>query len=211
MIVTIDEHPLLNDAIARLRYVETKKREFGEASEIVFKFLVFEVTKSLRIKEVSIKTPVGSAKSSIIDDSHRIVLVPILRSGVAMLPAFQKWIPNCDVGFIGQERDEETAKPREYYFKPPPIHPEDSVLILDPMIATGGSAVATIQALLKKGVEKKQLPIADVIAAPDGLNLLEKMFSEINVTVATIDEKLNGQNFIVPGLGDFGDRYYGTE
>lgn len=211
VIKEIDEHPLLDDAIGRLRYSGTEKWEFREASEIVFKFLVFEITKSLKIRETAIKTPVGHIKSKTIDISCRTVLIPILRSGAAMLPAFQKWIPNCDVGFIGQERNEETAKPREYYSNIPLIYPEDSVLILDPMIATGGSVIATISALLEKGVEEKQIQIVAVIGAPEGLELLGKTFPEISVTVATIDEKLNDQKFIVPGLGDFGDRYYGTE
>lgn len=211
VIKELNRHPILEDAMGRLRNRNTGTQEFRTAANTVFEFLAFEVTKLFPVREIRIETPVGNTTTEMLDNSCRTILVPILRSGITMLPVFQRWIPNCDIGFIGQRRDEITARPEEYYFNIPPISRENSVLILDPMIATGGSAAATIQALLEEGAEEKQMHIVAVIAAPEGLDLLKETFPEIEITVATIDKKLNDQKFIVPGLGDFGDRYNGTE
>jgi len=207
----LNKHPILEDAISRLRNKNTGTQEFRTVADTVFELLAFKVTELLPVREIEVETPVGNIMAKVLDNSHRTILVPIIRSGITMLPVFQKWIPNCDIGFIGQERDEVTAKPKEYYFNIPSISQEDSVLVLDPMIATGGSAAATIRALLEKKIEEKQIHIVAVIAAPEGLDLLKETFPEIRITVARIDEKLNDQKFIVPGLGDFGDRYNGTE
>ena len=209
----LDRHFVLEDAMGILRNEETKTREFREAAEVVFGFLAREIKGRLfSPKKVAVETPVGKTTCEILDmDSRRIILMPIIRSGIAMLSAFQREMLNWDVGFVGQQRDETTAEPREYYFNVPQIFSEDIVLILDPMIATGGSAVATIQTLAKEKATVKQMHIAAVVAAPEGLNLLTSKLPELGITVAAIDERLNEQKFIVPGLGDFGDRYWGTK
>ncbi len=215
-IIELEEHPLLGNALARIRDKQSGSSEFRNAANIVSGFLAVEATKDiLPIKTIKIETPLKQMTVSVIDVSKRILLVPILRSGLAMLPAFQKIVPNYDIGFVGQKRDETTAEPKEYYCNIPvnsgllSIH---KVVILDPMIATGGSAVATVKILVGKyKILPEKIYLVAIVAAPKGLELLNSVFPRITVMVAAIDEGLNDKKFIVPGLGDFGDRYYGSE
>lgn len=214
-IIKLDEHPLFGNALAVLRNKKSSRSEFQIAAATVSKFLAIKTTRDvLPVRDVKIETPVGQAAGIIIDDREKILLVPILRSGLAMLPAFQEIIPNYDIGFVGQKRDEITAEPKEYYCNIPANSGSDiyRVVILDPMIATGGSAVATIKLLVEKyKIPQEIIYLAAIVAAPDGLKLLAKNFPYIAVFIAAIDKGLNNEKFIIPGLGDFGDRYYGSE
>lgn len=213
-IIELDKHPLLGNALTMLRNKKSRGSEFRNAANIVSKFLAIETARVLSVRDIEIETPIGRTKGVIIDDSEKILLVPILWSGLAMLPVFQETIPNYDIGFAGQKRDETTAEPKEYYCNIPANSESDihRVVILDPMIATGGSAVATIKLL----VEKYKIPweiiyLVAIVAAPEGLKFLAKTFPYTVVLVAARDERLNAQKFIVPGLGDFGDRFFGSE
>lgn len=215
-VIELDEHPLLGDALTKLRNKKSSGSEFRAAATVVSKFLAMETARDvLPVRDIKIETPVGLTIGITIDDSKKIILVPILRSGVAMLPMFQKVIPNFDVGFVGQKRDEITAEAKEYYCNIPINHDLASihrVVILDPMIATGGSAFATIKLL----VEKYKIPqdiiyLVAIVAAPEGLELLSRTFPQVTILLAAQDEKLNNKKFIVPGLGDFGDRFFGSE
>ena len=139
-----------------------------------------------------------------------IVLVPVLRSGLALLPAFLSVFPEASVGFIGLKRDEKTFKPKNYYQHLPPFSKKDTVLVLDPMLATGGSACATITALTESGAHENNIMFVGVISAPEGITAIEHQFPKATLFVATRDKKLDKRKYIVPGLGDFGDRYFGT-
>lgn len=213
-IIELEKHPLLGNALTILRSKKSSGSEFRNAANIVSKFLAIETARDiLPVRNIEIETPVGRTAGVIIDDSEKILLVPILRSGLAMLPVFQETIPNYDIGFVGQKRDEITAEPKEYYCNIPAnsesIH---RVVILDPMIATGGSAVATIKLLVEKyKIPQEIIYLIAIVAAPEGLKLLAKTFPYIVVLVAAQDERLNAKKFIVPGLGDFGDRFFGAE
>ncbi|MBU4368610.1 uracil phosphoribosyltransferase [Patescibacteria group bacterium] len=202
--------------MAKLRNKKSSPSIFRSAADRVSELLAIETAVDiLPTRDIEIETPIGQTTGTIIDDSKKILLVPILRSGLAMLPMFQKVIPNYDIGFVGQKRDEITAEPKEYYCNIPVNHePLDVhlVVILDPMIATGGSAVATIKVL----VEKYKIPqdiiyLVAIVAAPEGLELLNETFPQVTVFVAAKDESLNAKKFIVPGFGDFGDRFFGSE
>lgn len=140
--------------------------------------------------------------------SKRIVLVPILRSGLALLPAFIEKFPEASVGFVGLKRNEKTLKPKAYYQNIPKISKGDIVIVLDPMLATGGSAFAGITALMKAGAREENIKFIGVISAPEGLAKLQKNFPKVDVLIAVHDEKLDKTGYIVPGLGDFGDRYF---
>ncbi len=139
------------------------------------------------------------------------VLIPVLRSGLVMLPPFMRFHPSAKIGFIGARRDEKTAIAELYYKKLPAFTQNNPILLLDPMIATGGSAALAVKELLHSGACQKQITVIAFIAAPEGLSHLQNLYPEIGVVVAQVDEGLNAQKFIVPGLGDFGDRYFGTE
>lgn len=216
-VIELDAHPLLGNAMAILRDKQSGRSEFRTAAVTISEFLAIEILRDvLSVKTVEIETPLERTTVSVIDN-RRILLVPILRSGLAMLPVFQKVIPNYDIGFVGQKRDEITAVPKEYYCNIPAVNSSeksdlDTILILDPMIATGGSAVATVKILVEKyKILPEKIYLVAIVAAPEGLNLLNSVFPQITVMVAAIDAGLNDRKFIVPGLGDFGDRYYGSE
>jgi uracil phosphoribosyltransferase len=153
-----------------------------------------------------VKTPVGQAEGASI--SHRVVLVPILRAGLALLPAFLKYFPQAPIGFIGIRREEGTAKPQLYYENIPALKSTDLVFILDPMIATAGSALLAIDHLVKKGAT--QLALVGMLGSREGLEKIESAYPDLTVIVAAEDPELNSRKFIVPGLGDFGDRYFGN-
>lgn len=140
---------------------------------------------------------------------NKIVLVPILRAGLALLPSFIDVFPNARVGFIGLKRNEKTFKPKAYYRNIPKISKNDAVIVLDPMLATGGSAVAGINTLIKAGAREERITFVGVISAPEGLASLQKHFPRIDIVIAVHDERLDKKGYIVPGIGDFGDRYFG--
>ncbi len=204
--VTYVKHPLIEHSLTILRNKETKTEEFRRHAGIVSKILLLEATKNLRVSDSSIETPLAPMVGKQL--AEEIVVVPVLRAGLAMLFAIQDFLPSVAVGFIGLERDEKTAIAREYYQKLPKIFATHHVIILDPMLATGGSFDDTVIALKKKGA--KRITCVCIVSAPEGVARIEKNHPDVNVYTAAIDKTLNDRKFIVPGLGDFGDRYFGT-
>jgi len=200
---------LENIFLTALRDEQTKRPQFRFAASGLAEALAHRTIEHLKIVTGSIKTPIAEATG--VWFRGDVVLVPILRSGLALLPAFIKYFSDAVVGFVGLRRDEKTAIAQLYYCKLPKIKNEDQVIILDPMIATGGTAIETIQILLKKGVAQEQIIFVAVVCAPEGLDKVSKLFPKVKFIVAARDKGLNDKKFIIPGLGDFGDRFFGTE
>jgi uracil phosphoribosyltransferase len=171
--------------------------------------LALEVASQVESVPCLVSTPL--AETAGMKVNRRVVLVPILRSGLALLTPFLEVFPSARVAFLGLKRDETTAKAQEYYANIPRLDGHETVIVLDPMLATGGSAVLTCRRLLTAGVDPGRLMMAAVIGAPEGLSALQDAVPQIQVVVAQMDSHLNEQKFIVPGLGDFGDRYFGTD
>ena len=204
--VTIIDHPLAHHSITILRDKGTLTQEFRHHAAIVSKIVAIAATKELKLTDKKIATPLSPMTGRKLKDE--IVLVPVLRAGLAMLFALQDFLPGAAVGFIGLERDEKTAIAREYYQKLPKLLKTHTVMVLDPMLATGGSFDDTVSVLKKKGA--KHIILVCIVAAPEGLERLAKEYPQIVIYTAAIDRRLNGKKYIVPGLGDFGDRYFGT-
>jgi uracil phosphoribosyltransferase len=169
--------------------------------------MAYEVSRDFQTKEISIQTPLEKTKGFIVE--QQIVLVPILRAGLGLVDGFTEVMPNARVGHIGLFRDEETLKPIDYYFKVPRNLNKALVLLLDPMLATGGSAVAAISYLKKKGACK--IRMVNLVAAPVGVKTVRKAHPDVTIYVCALDRKLNKRGYILPGLGDAGDRIFGTE
>jgi len=204
--VNLIEHPLLWHSLTMIRDKNTETGDFRRHSGIVSQIIIMEATRGLQLQSKDITTPLTSmigyeAKSS-------VVFVPVLRAGISMLMPAKDFIPWAPVGFIGLERDEETAIAREYYQKFPKNLEEKHVLVLDPMLATGGSLCDTISALKKKGANI--ISALCIVAAPEGIDHLQQLHPGVEIYTAAIDDHLDENKFIVPGLGDFGDRYFGT-
>ncbi len=205
--VTVVKHPLIENSLTILRDKNTRLEVFREHSAVISKILFLEATKTLNLKPKEIETPLVSFTGS--EVSGRIVVVPILRAGLAMLFAVQEILPTVAVGLIGLERDEETARAREYYRKFPKILPDDKIFIIDPMLATGGSIDDTLQALKEKGIKADF--VISIVSAPEGIARIVKKYPDVSIFTAVIDKELNAKKYIVPGLGDYGDRYFGTD
>lgn len=204
--ITVVDHPLLSHSLTILRKIETGTEEFRRHAGIVSKILILEATKTLLLEDEPIETPLATFAGKRLTDE--VVVVPVLRAGLAMLFALQDFLPSVSVGFVGLERDEKTAIAREYYQKLPKIFASHKILVIDPMLATGGSFDDTITLLKAKGA--KQMTAVCVVAAPEGIERVQKNHPEVGLITAAIDKKLNDKAYIVPGLGDFGDRYFGT-
>ena len=201
-------HPLIQHKLTYIREKSTGPKEFRELVEEITMLMAYEVTKDMPLEEIEIETPVQKAKSKIIA-GRKVGLVPILRAGLGMVEGMLKMIPAAKVGHIGLYRDPETLLPVEYYCKLPPDVAERELLVLDPMLATGGSAAAAIDFLKDKGAEN--IKLVCLIAAPEGINMVQEKHPNVDIYVAAIDEKLNDHGYIVPGLGDAGDRIFGTQ
>ncbi len=199
-------HPLIQHHLARLRDQQTPPAEFRLLIQRLAVLLAYEATKDLKTKPVEVQTPLARTAAQVLE--QRIGLIPILRAGLGMVDPVLNLIPTAEVWHLGLYRDEATARPIEYYSKLPPQRPVDVALILDPMLATGGSAVAALSALSQWGVPVVKL--LSVIAARDGIREVEKHFPATQIFVCAIDPELNCQKFIVPGLGDAGDRIFNT-
>lgn len=207
LLVTVVNHPLLVHSLTMLRNKNTTTEEFRRHAGIVSKILVLESTKTLSLVDEQIETPLAAFHGKRLSDD--VIVVPVLRAGLAMLTALEDFLPSVRVGFVGLERDEQTAIAREYYQKLPKIFKSHKVLVIDPMLATGGSFDDTLTLLKKKGA--KQLIVVCVVAAPEGIKRVQKHHPEVPIITGAIDDHLNDKAYIVPGLGDFGDRYFGTE
>ncbi|OGG30478.1 uracil phosphoribosyltransferase [Candidatus Gottesmanbacteria bacterium RIFCSPLOWO2_01_FULL_49_10] len=199
-------HPLIDHSLTVIRRKETTTEEFRRHAGIVSKILLVEVMKGLGTANVRIETPLSPMTGRKLKDE--VVVVPVLRAGLAMLFAIQDFLPAVSVGFVGLERDEQTAQAREYYRKLPKILASHQVLVIDPMLATGGSFDDTVTLLKEKGA--KRITIVSIVSAPEGIKRVQKRHPEVKIFTAAIDDHLNDRKFIVPGLGDFGDRYFGT-
>lgn len=199
-------HPCVQHKLAIIRDVETGHKRFRELATEITEFLCYEALKNIKMKEVDVQTPMAVAKCHKIDTD--LVVVPILRAGVGMLEGILELVPTARVGFVGLYRDEETKQPVSYYERFPPQTKGGTCIIIDPMLATGGSTVAAIDLLKKSGAG--QIVVICIVTCKDGLALVEKEHPDVPVYTAAIDEELNENKYIVPGLGDAGDRLFGT-
>lgn len=206
--VTQIAHPLILHKLALIRDKNTGSKDFRELVEEVAMLMAYEVTRDLQLEVVEIETPVCKAKCKMLA-GKKVAIVPILRAGLGMVGGMTKLIPAAKVGHIGLYRDEETLKPVEYFCKLPQDIEERDVIVTDPMLATGGSAVDAITLLKQKGA--KNIRLMCLIAAPEGIKAVMDAHPDIDIYIASIDEKLNEKGYIVPGLGDAGDRLYGTK
>jgi uracil phosphoribosyltransferase len=189
-----------------LRDEKTPLEGFRRASHQLAALLAAEASSLVTEDPKMVKTPVGQSEGASI--SHRVILVPILRAGLALLPAFLEYFPEAPIGFIGIYREKGTANPKLYYENLPVLKPTDLVFILDPMIATAGSALLTIDHLIKKGAS--QIALVGMLGSREGLEKIESEYPDLTVIVAAEDPELNSKKYIVPGFGDFGDRYFGN-
>lgn len=201
-------HPLITHKLGILRDIHTGTKEFRELIVEISTLLCYEATKDAKLEKTTIETPLEKMEIGKLNEDN-YAIVPILRAGMGMLDGIINVIPNAKVGHIGLYRDEETFQPIEYYFKMPENVSQREVLIIDPMLATGGSASATISRLKEEGVKK--IKLLCVVAAPEGINLIEKDHPDVQIYCATVDRTLNESAYILPGLGDAGDRVYGTK
>ena len=202
------DHPLVQHKVSLLRDKSTGTKEFKELVGEIAMLLCYEATRDLPTKEVEIETPIAVAKSHVLA-GRKLALVPILRAGMGMLDGMLSLIPAAKVGFIGLYRNEETLQPVEYFCKLPSDIDERDVLVLDPMLATGGSAVDAITLIKKRGA--KHIKFIGLIGAPEGVEALRTAHPDVQIYLGALDECLDQKGYIVPGLGDAGDRIYGTK
>lgn len=206
--VTVLDHPLVQHKLSILRDENTGSKEFRELIEEITMLEGYEATRDLPLEEVEVKTPVAVAKTKVLA-GKKLAIVPILRAGLGMVEAMLRLVPAAKVGHIGLYRDPETVLPVEYYFKMPEDIAERQVIVVDPMLATGGSASDAITMIKKRGC--KEIYFMCIIAAPEGVEKLATDHPDVKIFCATVDEKLNDHCYIVPGLGDAGDRIFGTK
>ena len=202
----IIDHPLIKKDLTILRDKKTPPEFFRAALRRISNILAVEIGKTLKLKEVKVVTPLEKTKGHKLNE--QIILIPVLRAGLSMVSGFLDVIPDCKVGHIGLQRNEETLKPVEYYFKIPKVDGNSKIILLDPMLATGGSASQALKYLKKKGGRK--IVFACLVAAPIGVGKILKEHSKIEIYSAALDRKLNNKGYILPGLGDAGDRTFGT-
>lgn len=199
-------HPCVQHKLAIIRDVETGHKRFRELATEITKFICYEALKNIRTRDVTVQTPVAEARCRKIDTD--LVVVPILRAGIGMLDGILELVPTARVGFVGLYRDEKTKKPVTYYQRFPKQIEGGTCIVIDPMLATGGSTAAAIDLLKKNGA--RNIVVVCIVTCPEGIALVEKAHPDVVIYAAAIDEKLNEKKYIVPGLGDAGDRLYGT-
>lgn len=206
--ITICDHPLLKHKITMLRNKETGTNEFRKIVEEISMLIGYEALRELETKEVEVETPIETAMCPVIA-GKKPAIIPILRAGLGLVDGLVKLMPVAKIGHIGLYRDEETFEPKEYYCKLPAAIDERKVFVVDPMLATGGSAIAAIDFIKRYG--GKDIIFLCVIAAPEGLEKLAKAHPDVKIFVGNLDRGLNEKKYIVPGLGDAGDRIFGTK
>lgn len=206
--VTAISHPLIQHKLSIMRDINTGSKDFRELLEEISMLMCYEVTRNFQLEDVEIETPICKMTAKMLQ-GKKVAIVPILRAGLGMVDGMLKLIPAAKVGHIGLYRDPETLKPVEYYAKLPSDIEEREVIVTDPMLATGGSAIDAIQLLKNKGA--KNIKLMCLIAAPEGVKAVLEAHPDIEIYVGNIDEKLNDHGYIVPGLGDAGDRIFGTK
>lgn len=206
--IHVFDHPLIQHKLTYIRDIETGTKEFRELVDEVATLMAYEITRELPLKEVEVQTPVCKAKSSVLA-GKKLGIVPILRAGIGMVDGILKLIPAAKVGHIGLYRDPETLQPIEYYVKLHSDVSERDFILVDPMLATGGSAIAAVESLKSRGA--KNIKFMCLIAAPEGVKALTDAHPDVDIYIAAMDEKLDEKGYIVPGLGDAGDRLFGTK
>ncbi|MDE6476771.1 MAG: uracil phosphoribosyltransferase [Mycoplasmoidaceae bacterium] len=204
---TVINHPIIKTKLSRMRNKNTDSRDFRLNLTELAQFMAYEVTKDLNTTSINIETPLAKTKGFKLKDN--IVLVPILRAGLGMVDGFKNMIPEAPVGFIGLYRNEETLKPVQYYCKMPDCIKGSNVLLLDPMLATGHSGAAAIEII--KTYKPKSIKFVSILSAPEGIKVIEKAHPDVMIYTSSVDKKLNEKGYIVPGLGDAGDRIFGTK
>ena len=206
--VTVIDHPLIQHKLTIMRMKETGTKDFRQLLEEISMLMTYEITRDFPLKDVEIETPMGKCTGKQLAASRKVCVVPILRAGLGLQSGVVNMIPTAKVGHIGLYRDPETLKPVEYYCKMPSDIAERTMLVVDPMLATGGSASAAITMLKEKGA--KNLILMCLVAAPEGVQVMNEDHPDVPVYVAAVDDHLNDHGYIVPGLGDAGDRIFGT-
>ena len=206
--VVITDHPLIQHKLTLMRKTSTGSKDFRELLTEITMLMGYVFTKDLQLRDVEIETPIQKTMAKELD-GKKLAIVPILRAGIGMVDGFISLIPAAKVGHIGLYRDPETCEPVEYYCKLPQDIGEREVFLVDPMLATGGSATAAIELLRARGA--KNIRMINLVAAPEGIAAVHEKYPEVNIYVASVDEKLNDHKYIVPGLGDAGDRLFGTK
>ena len=206
--IVVMDHPLIQHKVGLIRKKETGSQEFRELIGEIAMYMCYEATRDLKLTDIEIETPI--CRTTVKELSgKKLAVVPILRAGLGMVEGMLAMIPAAKVGHIGLYRDPETLKPVEYYCKLPADSNEREVFVVDPMLATGGSAVAAIQMLKDKGV--KNIRFLCIIAAPEGVEAMKKAHPDVDIYIGALDQHLNEHGYIVPGLGDAGDRIFGTK
>lgn len=206
----IVKHPLIQHKLSIIRDEKCGTKEFREVVGELSRLLGFEATRDLPLKDVTIQTPIAKAHCKQLT-GKKLAIAPILRAGLGMLNGMLDLIPSAKVACIGMYRDPETSIPHEYFVKCPEDIKDRLVIIVDPMIATGGSCIDAVSALAKRGVPVKNMTFINLVCVPEGIKAIHKKFPDLKIYTAALDEKLNSDNYIIPGLGDAGDRLFGTK
>lgn len=207
--VIVLDHPLIQHKLTYIRDRNTGTKDFRELVDEVSMLMAFEITRDLSLRDETVETPLGETKTQVLD-GKKIGLIPILRAGLGMVDGMLLLMPAAKVGHIGMFRDEETLQPQEYFFKMPQDIEEREVIVVDPMLATGGSAIMAIDSLVKRNVKAESIKFVCLVAAPEGVKALQDAYPEVDIFSGALDEKLNEDGYILPGLGDAGDRLFGT-
>ena len=208
MQVKVIDHPLIQHKLTLIRDIRTGTKDFRELLEEIAMLMAYELTRDLPLEEIEVETPVAKCRARVLA-GKKISVVPILRAGLGMVSGVLRLIPAAKVGHIGVYRDPQTLKPVEYYCKLPPDVSEREVIVIDPMLATGGSSVSAIDMLKRGGA--KQIKLMCLVAAPEGVKIVNDAHPDVEIYTAAVDECLNDHGYIVPGLGDAGDRIFGTK
>ena len=207
--VTVFNHPLIDHKLSIIRCAKTNTKDFRETVSEIACLMAYEVTRDLKTKEIETVTPIQATITKTL--AEEVVIVPILRAGLGMVDGINALIPTAKVGFLGLFRDEETLEPKEYYCKLPTIITDAAVLLVDPMLATGGSVAHALDVLNKYGVKDENIKYVGLVGAPEGIDKVRSKHPNVDIYLAACDEKLNENGYIVPGLGDCGDRLFGTK
>lgn len=206
--VNILDHPLIQHKLTQIRRKDTSTTQFRQIINEIGGLMVYEITRDLPLEQIEIETPVAKTKANVIA-GKKMVVVPILRAGLGMVDGILQMIPSARIGHIGIFRDEETLQPVEYFAKFPDGLDQRDIFIVDPMLATGGSAIAAINSIKQRGA--KNIKLVCLVGAPEGVKAINDAHPDVTVYLASLDEKLNEKGYIVPGLGDAGDRIFGTK
>lgn len=201
--------PIMQEALLTvLRDKTTSRTEFRQAAKALGYLLAGQAADHVATRQIQIQTPIAATTGITLNN---VILVPILRSGIVLLDPFYTYFPQARVGVVGIRRKEVTAEPIFYYDNMPPMQPSDQIIILDPMLATGGTAITVLNVLKSKGIAENKILFVGIVCSPEGLEKVQKLFPGVTFLISAHDQHLNSAFFIVPGLGDFGDRYFGTE